>query len=127
MSTILTDFFNRNDKTNDFLNDYTFNFSRKEEIINRLERTADVINRLKLKTKSYWFNKSNIFSLIVAIAKEIENIETVDIEILRSNLENFEKNIPTDYKLAAKEGVNNKNERELRNKYLLEIMNVSQK
>lgn len=127
MSTILTDFFNRNDKTNDFLNDYATNFDRKDEIVTKLERTAEFINHLKLKPKSYWFNKSNIFSLIVAIAKEYENIETISIELLKQNLESFEQDIPADYKLAAKEGVNNKNERELRNRYLIEIINNSRK
>ncbi|MDN3673473.1 DUF262 domain-containing protein [Flavobacterium branchiarum] len=125
MSTVLTDFFNRNEKTNDFLNDYAINFDRKDEIVDTLEKTADVINRLKLKPKSYWFNKSNIFSLIVAIAKEIQDINTIDIDLFKVNLDYFEKNTPGDYKLSAKEGVNNKNERELRNRYLIEIINNS--
>lgn len=125
MSTILTDFFNRNDKTNDFLNDYATNFDRKDEIIQKLEQTAEFINKLKLKPKSYWYNKSNIFSLVVAIAKEFENFDSINFETLKRNLESFEENTPSDYKLAAKEGVNNKNERELRNRYLLEIINNS--
>ncbi|MFB9863539.1 DUF262 domain-containing protein [Rufibacter immobilis] len=122
MSTILTDFFNRNDRTFILLNDYGLNFEDRETIINKLERTADFILKLKLKPKSYWFTKSNIFSLTIAIANEIENVEDINSELLKDNLEAFELSIPEDYKLASSEGVNNKRERELRNTYITRII-----
>ena len=40
----------------------------------------------------------------------------------KARLEKFEKELPADYQLAAKEAVNNKRERLLRNEYLLEIL-----
>jgi hypothetical protein len=125
VSTALTDFFNRNEKTNDFLIDYALDFVEKDEIIKKLEKTAEFIINLKLKPKSYWYNKSNIFTLIIAIANEIDNINIINIDSLKQKLETFEKDIPSDYKLAATEAVNNKKERELRNTYISDIINAS--
>ena len=121
MTIVLTDFFNRNEKSLELLNDYATEFPDKEQLIKTLEKTADYIHKLKLKPKSYWFNKSNVFSLIIAIAKVIDRLDNYNLATLKNNLEAFENNIPADYKLASSEGVNNKRERELRNSYLIEI------
>ncbi|MFL9829246.1 DUF262 domain-containing protein [Flavobacterium sp. ST-87] len=125
MSTTLTGFFNRNERTNDFLVDYALEFEGKNDIILKLESTADFILKLKLKPKSYWYNKSNVFSLTVAIANKIEDIDSIEIEKFKDNLELFEQDIPGDYKLSATEAVNNKRERELRDKYINEIIDNS--
>jgi Protein of unknown function DUF262 len=125
MSTVLTDFFNRNEKTTSLLNDYGINFYDKEEIIHILEKTAEIILKLKLKQKSIWFNKSNSFSLIIALAKLKDKIDDLNLEKLKFNLEEFELELPGDFKLAATEGVNNKKEREIRNSYLLQIIEKS--
>lgn len=125
MSTVLTDFFNRNEKSIALLNDYTTNFTDKDAIVTIFEKTAALILKLKLKPKSIWLNKSNSFSLIIGIAKLQEEIDKLDLELLKNKLEQFEQNIPNDYKLASTEGVNNKKERELRNYYILEILNAS--
>lgn len=126
MSTYLADFFNRNDKTNDFLNDYALTFEEKDEIVDVFEKAADLILKLDLTPKSYWHNKSNIFSLIVAIAKQINEVE-FDVQKLKSELELFESDIPSDYKLASAEAVNNKRERDLRNSYVVQILEKSVK
>ncbi len=125
MSTILTDFFNRNEKTNDLLNDYALNFDVKDEIVAILEDTANLITSLKLKQKSFWLNKSNIFSLIVAIGKRSQDINLISIPALKAQLEEFELNIPSDYKLASTEAVNNKRERELRHAYINELIDAA--
>jgi len=125
MATILTDFFNRNEKTISLLNDYGIDFYDKESIINTLEKTAELILKLKLKQKSIWFNKSNTFSLIVAIAKLGEDMDSINLERFKVNLDNFESSIPPDFKLASTEGVNNKKEREIRNSYVTQIIDNS--
>ncbi|WP_420578634.1 DUF262 domain-containing protein [Ekhidna sp.] len=117
MSTYLTDFFNRNEKTIDFLNDYAVEFEEKDDLLKDFEHTAKIINDLDLNPKSIWFSKSNIFSLIVGLANNSDR-ERIDMEKLKQNLDDFELDIPADYKLASTEGVNNKRERELRNKYV---------
>ncbi len=43
---------------------------------------------------------------------------------LVDNLNSFTKDIPADYTLAAKEAVNNKKERLLRDKYISQLINV---
>lgn len=125
MATVLTDFFNRNEKTISLLNDYGIDFYDKDEIVNTLEKTADLIIKMKLKHKSIWFNKSNSFSLIIGLAKHDKNITDINLEVLKENLENFETDIPADFKLASTEGVNNKKEREIRNTYITQIIKKS--
>lgn len=125
MSTILTDFFNRNEKTITLLNDYGFNFYDKDIVVSNLEKCAEIFVKLKLKQKSIWLSKSNSFSLIVAIAKLEQARESINLELLKKNLEDFEKSIPQDFKLASTEAVNNKKERELRNKYVVNILSKS--
>lgn len=125
MSTLISGFFNRNERTNDYLTDYAFEFQGKEDIIIKLESTADFILNLKLKPKSYFYNKSNLFSLTVAIANNIERLTEIDTNLMKEKLEEFEGNIPADYRLAATEAVNNKKERELRDRYIIELINSS--
>jgi hypothetical protein len=67
-----------------------------------------------------WRNKSNFFSLMVFLARndgQLANYETA-----REALLEFEASVPVDYAQAAKEAVNNKAERELRDKYLQQIL-----
>lgn len=125
MSTVLTDFFNRNEKTTSLLNDYGIDFYDKNEIINRFEKTAEIILKLKIKQKSMWYNKSNSFSLIIGIANLGDEIDNLNLDELKSNLDQFEQNIPGDFKLASTEGVNNKKEREIRNSYIIQILDNS--
>lgn len=125
MTTVITDFFNRNEKTITLLNDYGFDFYDKDEIVSKLEKTADFVLKLKLKPKSMWLNKSNSFSLIIALAKISDQLDNINSSKFKENLDNFEVNIPSDYKLAATEGVNNKKERELRNSYIIELIEQS--
>ena len=125
MSTVLTDFFNRNERTNDFLVDYAVGFESKDYLTTTLEKSAELILSLKLKAKSYWYNKANIFSLIVAVAKNLDKFDKIEITVFKELLEKFAEATPEDYKLAATEAVNNKKERELRNAYLQAIIDSS--
>jgi len=125
MSTVLTDFFNRNERTNSFLVDYAQGFEDKDGLVNLLEKSASLILSLKLKAKSYWYNKANIFSLIVAVAKNLEKLNDVNVGTLKANLDSFAESTPEDYRLAATEAVNNKKEREIRNGYVQNIINAS--
>lgn len=125
MSTILSGFFNRNEKTMMFLNDYSFLFDDKDEITNTLETTAIFIKSLKIKNKSIWYSKSNLFSLIIALANKKEVLDQINSTIFKSKLEEFEQNIHPDFKLATTEGVNNKKEREIRNKFIISMIDDS--
>ncbi|WP_039914886.1 DUF262 domain-containing protein [Cellvibrio mixtus] len=122
MSSILVGFYNRNEKAIENLNDYSEVFNEKDDVIAALEKTADIILKLKLKSKSYFLNKANIYSLIVSVAQYIREGNDIDIDVLRLELESFEREIPDDYKLAAAEAVNSTRARQLRNNYIFSIV-----
>ena len=54
--------------------------------------------------------------------KNWEHIKDLDEKDIKQKLENFEQQIPADYQIAAKEGVNNKQERLVRNKHLATLI-----
>lgn len=122
MSSILVGFYNRNEKTVENLNDYAEEFAERNEIIRLLEETADIILRLKLKAKSYFYNKANLYSLVVAISTLLRDGCSFDLDRLRVAIDEFEENIPDDFRLAATEGVNSTRARQLRNTYILTLL-----
>lgn len=124
MATVYEDFFNRNELSTKFLDKYSneFNDNDKDEIFNKLENIALKIIKIKFPQKSYWLNKANMFSLIVLFYKNYDFIESLDNKVVRDKLTEFENLLPEEYKIAAREGVNNKKERLIRNKYLTEIL-----
>lgn len=117
IGTIKEGIYNRN-ITREMLENYAYDFDLKDEIVSNLELIATKILRLKLKKNSYWYNKAVLFSLIIAFYKNKERIIDIPETKIKTALESFSDNLPNDFKLAAKEGVNNKKERLLRDKYL---------
>ena len=122
MSSILVGFYNRNEKAMENLNDYAEIFDEKDDIVAILEAAADVILKLKLKPKLYFLNKANIFSLTVSIAMFIRDGNSINVDILMRELEQFESDIPEDYRLAAAEAVNSTRARQLRNTYIFPMI-----
>jgi len=120
MSTIHNGFFKRNEASLTLLEDYKEDYNKKDEIVDLLERSALTVAKLKLAKNSMWRNKASFFSLIVSIARNGGDI--ADIEAARAQLIDFEKNIPEDYALAAKEAVNDKATRELRDRYVRKLI-----
>ncbi|MEZ8542936.1 DUF262 domain-containing protein [Vibrio splendidus] len=126
MSSFLGGLYNRNDRVVELLNDYSLDFPNKDNILKTFNTTADIYSSLKLKPKSYWYNKANFFSLFVAISGHIENGKEIDKEKLKINLADFESDIPEEYRMAANEGVNNKNERSIRHRHILSLLEQSE-
>jgi uncharacterized protein with ParB-like and HNH nuclease domain len=122
LATLTSDFYNRNEFVTRYLEEYSENYSIKNEALDLIERAANKILKLKFKKKSYWLNKANIFSILCFFAKNIDAIENLDEKAIKDNLERFEQVLPPDYRLAAKEAVNNKRERLLRNYYLNQVI-----
>ena len=122
ISTSLAGFYNRNDFVDKHLDTYANEFNEKNDIVSRIERAANKYLKLKLKKKSYWYNKANVFSLMSLFMKEYERISLIDEKIIKERLEHFETNITESYRIAAKEGVNNKQERLIRDKELRGII-----
>jgi len=123
MSALLGGLFNRNEKTLEYLNNYSESFPDKDELITLLEESASIILSMKFRAKSYWYNKANLFSLIVSIAESLRQKVVIDSDALKEALLAFEENTPEHYKLAASESVNNTSQRMVRNKNILTLIN----
>lgn len=122
MSTIISGFFNRNEKTASLLEDLKEQFDRKDEVYDLIIRAFDFIAKLRLPKYSFWTAKANFFSLTVAVARKIEAGEPLDVQESSNRLQAFAAMPPDDYALAAREGVNNKRERQLRDGYVVNLL-----
>lgn len=118
MSTYISDFYNRNDFINRHLEEFAETFPRKDEVFEILELASNKYIKLKLKKKSYWYNKANAFSIMCLFIKNWDQIKELDEKYIKEKLEAFEEQLPSDYQIGAKEGVNNKQERLIRNRHL---------
>jgi len=120
--THLKGFYNRNDQVIPCLEEFKENLSERDGILARLEASAKFVLGLKLKDKSMWLNKANLFSLLSFAMKNHDNLKKIGSVEVRKRLSAFEKGVPKDYSLAARESVNNKRERVIRNKHLEKML-----
>ena len=110
LGTIERGIFNRNIKDS-ILDEYKENFQNKNAIVEKLNKAGELYNSLKFKKNSYWYNKANFFTLVIVFYNNLEELSKIAKSELKERLLAFEENTPEDYKLAAKEGVNNRKER----------------
>jgi hypothetical protein len=140
MSTVIGGFSNRNDRAIEHLDDYALNFDYKDELVVSLEHSAEFILRIGLRTKSYWLNKANLFSLIIAVAAlqkgglvmqplkikaaldSAEGSIKEGLEILQLAGVTTDRVLHSEYKLAATEAVNSTRSRQLRNKFITDLI-----
>lgn len=122
VATVLNGYYNRNVKVNDFLNDYAFGFPEKETVVLNLEKTSDIFLKFKFPKKSIWRNKSNFFSLFVEMYLFWAESGSLNLAETKANLVDFEANQPDDFKLAGQEAVNNKQQREIRGRYIKQLL-----
>ena len=122
ISTILGGFFNRNERTIALLEDYKDNFPDKDRIYDLISCSLKTITQLQLEKDSFWSAKANFFSLIVAIAKRLEAKNSIDISATREALIKFAAKPDEAYSLAAREAVNNKKERQTRDRNISALL-----
>jgi len=122
MSTCIGGFYNRNKLPSQYLDDYAITFENKDDVVKNIELVAKKFIGLKFKKGSYWLNKANAFSLFIVIYNNMDTITNNSLHEVREKLERFASETPPDYALAAKEAVNNKKERLLRNEYLENLL-----
>ncbi|WP_047532385.1 DUF262 domain-containing protein [Pseudomonas sp. 11/12A] len=120
MSAVIGGFSNRNEKAIQHLDDYAVFFAERDRVVDALEKAAEFILKIGFRGKSYWLNKANFFSLIIAVVVLQEQGIALDSSKVKLILDSFERALPEDYKLAATEAVNSTRARQLRNKYLLD-------
>lgn len=114
LSTVRVGFFARNDKSRELLEAETEETPNRDLLMSNTQRAAILLNSLELPERSVWWSKSNSFSLMVLVFWNIDLMERKKVSDLRPILENFARNMPEDYALAAREGVNNLRQRRLR-------------
>ncbi len=116
--------YTRNELATRYLDEHKESFDNKNIVLKKFEDASKFIINLELSEKSYWYNKANIFSLFSTLAEIDELDELGDINLVKEKLENFESNIPPEYQIAAKEGVNNKKERLIRRQHIEELLGL---
>ena len=114
LATCKMDYYNRNDGARSLLEDNAQAFPDKDYLCMEIEKTATVINRIRPVPSEFWYTKSNSFTLFIEIAKRFDQITPTNLPQIREALKGFALDAPADYRLAAKEGVNNVRERAIR-------------
>lgn len=125
ISTIISGFFNRNEKTMELLNDYSQAFPKKDWVVGVFASVGATLKELSLQKDNFWTAKANFFSLSVALANVMIDRKIIDVGKTRHALLNFSNSVPDDYALAAREAVNNKREREIRDSHVLALLHFS--
>lgn len=120
ISTLTVGFFNRNDKTLQLLDDFREELANKDQLVSLFVKTAKSISKLHFSPDSMWNNKANFFSLFVRVA--LNGGALTSVARARAALAKFQENPPDDYALAAREAVNNKAQREARDKYVQKLL-----
>jgi len=124
MATCLDGYYNRNESATRYLDSKAEDFPERQQVVERIETAAAYFNRLRFRADSFWYSKSNAFTLLIALSQFHSSLDKFDFSSLKLVLSSFAENPPTDYALAAKEGVNNKKERILRSTYVLSLLGV---
>lgn len=122
LATHLGGFYARNELATRYLNEYKELLDCKKDVLQNYENTANFVLNIGLSESSYWFNKANMFSLFTYLSNNQQLINVENISFVKEKLDSFEANIPDDYQLAAKEAVNNRQQRLLRNSYIEKIL-----
>lgn len=122
MAAVLGGYSNRNEKAVELLDDYALSFPKRDDVVRSLDQASEFILKLGYRSKAYWMNKANVFSLLVTICTLQSEGKVIEPSRVRIALDAFEKDLPPDYRLAAAEAVNGTKARQLRSKYLTELM-----
>lgn len=137
---IENEYFSRNSKVLPYIKKYNEEFPTKKNIEEELISCLLFIKSINLEVSSYWFNKSNVFTLIIELSKYdkdtidknflLRELNTMDIE----NKKYFSKiedegidETRKKYFEFAKEAVNEKKSREHRGSVVKEILEQCKK
>lgn len=118
LATSMVGIYARNEQVVPHLDTYADELPNRDEIISKMTGAATVFNRFKFPVTSAWFSKSNAFSLFVALDASYGLVSRANIRKLKERLTAFIEDAPEDYALAAREAVNNKKQRNLRDGYI---------
>lgn len=78
VSTFLEgEYYGRSSKVNEYLEKYNSVFEMNEKSLSLLLASIRIIKKLNLSKKSYWFNKANLYTLIIELSKI--NLDDIDV------------------------------------------------
>lgn len=81
-------YFGRSSKINEYLEKYNDEFQIHEDILSKIYNSISLIDKLDFPEKSYWFNKANLFTLIIEIIKFKNHVNLGAFENNLNELEN---------------------------------------
>lgn len=82
-------YFGRSLRINDYLEKYNYEFKNYDQILDIILNSIEIISKLKLSKNSYWFNKPNLFTLIIELTKvDTNKLVFEDLERALFDLEN---------------------------------------
>lgn len=91
-STILDGkYFGRSTRINHYLEKYNGSFDVHKSVLDKIINSINIIDSLKFSSSSYWFNKANLFTLIIEFSKVDQSL--IDLDILESKLLELEKKV----------------------------------
>ena len=142
IATICEDeYFNRNIKVEKYIQELFEEYPDASTIDYNLIRVLKYIDKLKLNDYSYWFNKANLFSLIVELYKfdlssinrksliesliNLENDNSFYLDALKSGSISTVSKTNLKYIEFSREGVNGKPARDYRGKYINKLIKKS--
>jgi hypothetical protein len=89
-STILEgNYFGRSTKINHYLEKHNDEFSSFDDVLKKLSNSISIIEEFKFSTGSYWFNKANLFTLIIEflnLTKDEVDLNSLELKLI--DLEN---------------------------------------
>jgi len=83
-------YFGRSTKVDEYLEKYNEEFSDYEMVLGLIVKSIRLIKNLNFSIGSYWFNKANLFTLIVELSKinDVKKINLEKLELALLDLEN---------------------------------------
>lgn len=84
-------YFGRSSNINKYLELYNSSFLPAADVLSKLLKAVKIINRLKFSSNSYWFNKANLFILLIELSKCNESL--LDTGLLERELLDLEKKV----------------------------------
>ncbi|WPE20491.1 DUF262 domain-containing protein [Shinella zoogloeoides] len=114
--------YNRNEKVKDCLEEYNSIFEYKDQLVSSFNKVAGAINKSKINEVQFWNTKSNAYTLFCVLMDNESIRDGVFSGALVEKLKDFPEKISPEYSNAAREGVNNKKERDLRYKAVREFL-----
>lgn len=88
-------YFGRSTRINHYLEKYNDEFLNYQDIFEKLNNSIAIIEKLKFLSSSYWFNKANLFTLIIELNDTKQ--DELDLNLLEIKLIDLENKVDVYY------------------------------